>query len=473
VPSASLTPGRPALVRPLPADWAISFDVHFAGSRSAALRVGIGSSAVTIYDGADAWHHAEITERHLMVDGRDSEIPASGATAVSLRALRGAAEVQSMLITSSDDRGTLLLHRLLELHARLPTDGFPVGADLRDRLHVDSTYWTSGFWPGALWQAAALRASPTDPMFARWALAVTLAHFGQEHVDTHDVGFEYGESSLAAWQALCADRSGSTPVCGRLRRSVLGAADELLALAASNRRAGTIPTNSAGARADTIIDSMMNVAILPWASRLTGNPIYARTAARHAHTVARLLVRADGSTAQAVNFNRATGQVVSVGTHQGLSASSTWSRGQAWAVYGFSQMAQELHDRSLLRVALRTAGYVQRHLPSGGVPRWDYNAPAGAPVDVSAGVITAAGLFHLVEACRSLPGVCPQTAQWVTLGKAMLAAALTHTYVHPPLGFLPDQVLNEHGRGCWCNGGELIFGVTYALEALNAERGID
>jgi len=109
---------------------------------------------------------------------------------------------------------------------------------------------------------------------------------------------------------------------------------------------------------------------------------------------------------------------------------------------------------------------VEHHLPPGGVPRWDYDAPAGAPVDVSAGVIASAGLLHVAAACRSLAGVCERPARWVDLSRRMLAASLRHAYDHPPLGLLASQVLNERGRGCWCNGGELIFGVTYALEAL-------
>jgi hypothetical protein len=260
-------------------------------------------------------------------------------------------------------------------------------------------------------------------------------------------------------------------VCATLRRSGLAAASELVGLERSNAAAGTLPTNSFGPRADTIIDSVMNAAaILPWASSVSGNRAYARVALRHAQVVARLLVRSDGSTAQAVEFDRANGRVLSIGTRQGLSASSTWSRGQGWAVYGFSRLAEQLHDRGLLRVAMKTAGYVERHLPPGAVPRWDYDAPAGAPVDVSAGVITAAGLFHLAAACRSLPGVCGDPGQWIRLGRRMLAASLSRAYAQPPLGLLPDQVLNERGRGCWCNGGELMFGVTYALEGLNLER---
>jgi unsaturated chondroitin disaccharide hydrolase len=474
MPLASLLPAQAPLMRSLPQHWAVSLDARFGSPRSA-LSIRLGSSRVLISGGSSGWHHVEATDTRLMVDGRSSTVPAGGASTLSLRAVRGAAEVRALLITSLDDPGSVLLHRLAELHARLGVGAFPVGADLRDRLHVDSTYWTSGFLPGAFWQASTLVGAQGGSMFEQWALASTIAHLGGEQADTHDVGFMYGESSLAGWEALC--RGARPPagvvagaVCGRLKRSVVAAADELLALAATNRPAGTIPTNSGSPHADTIIDSVMNVAILPWASKLTGNPVYARVASRHAHLVAKLLVRGDGSTAQAVNFDRATGRVLSIGTHQGLSAASTWSRGQGWAVYGYAVAASELHDRSLLRVAIRTAGYVARHLPAGGVPRWDYDAGPGAPVDVSAGVITAVGLMHLAQACQELAGVCSGPSSWTALGQRMLAAALTQAYSDPPLGFLPDQVLNEHGRGCWCNGGELIFGLTYALEGLNLER---
>ena len=220
----------------------------------------------------------------------------------------------------------MLLHRLAELHARIPARRFPIGATVGDRIVYGSTYWTSGFWTGALWQAAAI--APTSHLFAHWALTATLEHFGQERADTHDVGLMYGESSLAAWTALCRRRSAAlTATCRRLTRSVLRAANELRALAASNSAAGTIPTNTASVPADTIIDSMMNIAVLPWASRVTGKRAYAQLARHHADVLARLLVRPNGSTAQAVYFNRRTGRVLSIGTHQGLSNTSTWSRG--------------------------------------------------------------------------------------------------------------------------------------------------
>jgi unsaturated chondroitin disaccharide hydrolase len=416
--------------RSLPAHWAVSFDLRGQVRASVPVRNGHGEAA--------------------------------GSKAATL-SFTGHGRVENLIVSTT--RAALLLHRLAELHARLGPGQFPIGADVRDHLHIDSTYWTSGFWPGALWQAAALA-----PMFSPWALAATIRHFGHEHADTHDVGFQYGQSSLAAYMALCRSGRAQAALCSRLRRSVIEAADELMRLAASNARAGTIPTNSTGSQADTIVDSMMNIAILPWASELTSDPAYARVASRHAHRVAALLVRADGSTTQAVNFDRATGRVVSFATHQGLSERSTWSRGEGWALYGFAQAASELRDRSLLRVAMRAAHYISGHLPPGAVPRWDYDAPAGAPLDVSAGVITAAGLLHLAAACRQLERSCPAAAGWVSLSRRMLAGALGFASTQPPLGFLAGQVLDERARREWFNGGELSFGLSYALEAVKLQR---
>jgi unsaturated chondroitin disaccharide hydrolase len=471
----------------------VSFDVRLAPRSRLDVGLGYGGAGLTFMGGLDhlrvgpvrgaryalvrpggwlgrGWWHVEATNDELSIDGRVLPVGVSSATAISFRADAGQPRVSDLVASAARERGSLLLHRLAELHARVPAGQFPVGATLGDRLVYGSSYWTSGFWPGALWQAAAI--APQGDLFADWALAATVEHFGREQADTHDVGFMYGESSLAAWRARCRHRSGlSEAVCARLKRSVVTAARELVALAASNRGAGTIPTSATSPAGDTIIDSMMNLAILPWASRVTHDPVYARLAAHHAQVVARLLVRPDGSTAQAVDFDRRTGRVLWIGTHQGLSNDSTWSRGEGWALYGFAQSAVDLQDRRLLGVALRVARFVAAHVPAGGVPPWDYRAPAGAPIDVSAGVISAAGLFHLASACRTLAGVCGSGAgRWVALGRRMLAAALAHARVRPPLGLLDSQILNEHGRGCWCDGGELIFGVTYALEGLRLEE---
>ncbi|PZS13592.1 MAG: hypothetical protein DLM64_03140 [Solirubrobacterales bacterium] len=476
----SLRTGRPEMVGLPGRAWVVSFDLRLAPRSRLELGLAPGHDGRSVSLSAEAlpqrvgwrgggWHHVELTGSELAIDGRSSRVRAGGGSRLTLRVSRGRASIEALIVSDAADRGSLLLHRLAELHARIPSGRFPVGADVADRVHYASASdWTSGFWPGALWEGAGIGPASGRALFAGWALAATVGHLGAERTDTHDVGFMYGESSLAAWRALCRGSSRRTTptLCARLKQSVLSAADELLALAASNPGAGTIPTTDRGPDADTIVDSMMNIAILPWATRVTGNPAYARLASHHAHAVASLLVRPDGSTAQSVHFDRTTGRVLLIHTHQGLSNSSTWSRGEGWAVYGFAQAALALHDPGLLGVALRAADYVARHLPAGGIPLWDYDAPPDGPVDASAGVITAAGLLHLAAACRSIPAPCGNSAgRWVALGRRMLAAALSRASIGPPLGLLGSQVLNEHARGCWCDGGELIFGLTYGVEA--------
>jgi unsaturated chondroitin disaccharide hydrolase len=465
IPRVALPAGHATRVA-LPAGGAVvSFDVA-RGRPKAELDVGVGGRMLVVGGTFPLRAHLEIAGHRAAVNGRVFATGLPTAGQVTFQPARGTPQVSALIISPASEPAALLLHRLAELHARLAPGQFPIGASANDVLHNSQTYWTSGFWPGALWQAAALE--PAGGMFARWALAATLAHLGHERQDTHDVGFMYEQSSLAAYLALCQKGRHPVALCSRLRRSVLSAADELMALAASNSRAGTIPTNSFGPDADTIVDSMMNVAILPWATRRSGDPAYSRVARRHAERIAGLLIRPNGSTIQAVNFDRATGRVTSFATHQGISEKSTWSRGEGWALYGFAVAASELRDRGLLRVAERVAGYVRSHLPASRVPLWDYDARSG-PVDVSAGVITAAGLLHLAAACRQLEGSCPAARSWVALSRHMLAGALGYASARPPLGLLRGQVLNERAGG-WADGGELSFGLSYALEALRLEQ---
>jgi unsaturated chondroitin disaccharide hydrolase len=494
VPALSLSAGGGStpstLARTLPIGWAVSFDVRLDPRSALELRLGRRSAPLTLTrsvagvpvlrDGAGSYtltdragwleagsRHIEATNTRLLIDGRSLPLARRRGSTLSLRVIRGSAQISALIISASAARATLLFHRLAELHARIPPRQFPEGASRSDVLHY-SAGWMDGFWAGALWQAAAIE--PAGGMFASWALAATVDHFGQERADTHDVGFMYVQSSLAAWRALCRGVPGPTALCSRLKRSVLAAAGELLKLAARNPGAGTIPTNSVGPTADTILDSIMNIAVLSWASRITHHHSYAALASHQAHVIAALLVRSDGSTSQSVHFDRASGRVLFVHTHQGLSDSSTWSRGESWALFGFAQTAADLRDPALMSVALNVASYVSGHVPAGAVPRWDYDAAPGAPLDVSAGVIAAAGLMHLASACGQLSGSCDNAARWSTLAQTMLGAAVDKISARPPLGLLGDQALNEHGRGCWCNGGELTLGLSYALEALKLQQ---
>jgi unsaturated chondroitin disaccharide hydrolase len=448
--------------------WSIALTRHESGRTT--LRVGTRSSRLERRRGwpGAGRHHLELAASPpaaLAVDGRRLRAPVVSGGQIRLLVRGRRVRLHSLIVAPVTRMEALLLHRLASLHIRTQTGRFPLGADAADRLHFDSG-WTSGFWPGALWHAASL--APGDGVFARWALESTLARLGAERADTHDLGFIYGHSSVRAHERLC--RAPVPPtresLCRRLRRSALRAAERLVELAGTNRVAGLIPMSSRGRHADVIIDSAMNLALLAWATRITGRPGYAALARSHAHGIAEHLVRSNGSTTQSVHFRRRDGAVVRRHTHQGLDARSTWARGQSWAVYGFAEIGEALHDPELVRVSERAAQFVATRLPAGRLPRWDYDAPFGAPRDVSAGVIGAAGLFKLAAACQGMPTACVEADRWRPFADHLLAASLEHMRTRPPLGRLGSQVYTLGGRTSWDDRAELMFGLDYALEAI-------
>ncbi len=490
--------GKATLSRRLPRrGWAVSLDFRVAPKTSASFafagrqaqvhvrRAGGGAVAVRMRRGSRLVFRGSTggaaRSLHLEArwDGTRVEVGVGAlqrrfrtrrARSLVLRLRRGGVALEPLLVTRSR-RALLLLHRVAELNSRVPRHRFLSGADHQNQLYFNGGSWMRGFLAGSLWEAGAMM--PGRDPFERAALKRTRAAFGAEIADTHDLGFMYENSSVAAYRRLCRGGAADDPTCDRLRESALEAADGLLELQATNAAAGTIPTRQSGpggAAADTIIDSMMNLPLLYWASDVTGDPTYRAVAATHAHRVAELLVRRDGSTAQSVHFDRATGEVLLIHTHQGVSADSTWARGQGWAVYGFTTSAAALRDRGLLRNAERTAAWVGDHIPASGVPRYDYDAPVGAPEDTSAAVITAAGMLRLARLCERWSGACEQPGRWLPLGRRLLRGALGYVSQSLPLGFLDQQVGTFGGRPPWGDGAELVFGLRYALEAVRLSQ---
>jgi unsaturated chondroitin disaccharide hydrolase len=487
-----LTLSSGALTESLPARSAISFDLRTTPGARVDLVLGsagtihlretggrlIGGPTTRLHRSAAprGWYRVEATttRRGVALDGQVVRTaPNRDPGHLRIQAARGSVDLRAELITPVDDKSLLLLHRLAWLHARTPQRKQPIGMGLDRRLRF-SRSWTRGFWPGALWQAFDLT---HNAMFERWARVATRGNFGAERADTHDLGFMYEQSSAQAYDHLCAARRQSRE-CGTYRRSAMTAANSLLRLAATNTAVGTIPTRAGtctgcatAAESDTIVDSVMNLPLLYWATRVTGDPRYQAVAARHAHVVAADMVRADGSTWSSMHNRRSDGALIRFHTHQGYRDDSTWARGQAWAVYGFATAAAALRDASLLDTAERTTRFVMARLPTPAVSLYDYDAPRGAPHDVSAGVITAAGMYRLAAACEQLAATCnPAPADARRYARKLLAASLADTGTRPPLGFLGDQVYGLGGASSWDDDAELIFGVDYALEATNDER---
>jgi len=133
---------------------------------------------------------------------------------------------------------------------------------------------------------------------------------------------------------------------------------------------------------------------------LTGNTTLRNIATTHADTTMKNHIRTDGSTWHVVEYNSTTGVVIWKGTSQGYSNNSTWSRGQAWAIYGFANMYKYTNDTNYLTTARRTATYFLDTLPSDGIVPWDFNAPLippPRPADSSAATIAVNGLLLLAQ----------------------------------------------------------------------------
>ncbi|EKM55948.1 glycoside hydrolase family 88 protein [Phanerochaete carnosa HHB-10118-sp] len=155
---------------------------------------------------------------------------------------------------------------------------------------------------------------------------------------------------------------------------------------------------------EVIIDNMMNLEVLFVSANLTGNHTLIDIATSHADHTAINHVRPDGSSFHVVEYNATTGVVVSKFTAQGYANNSTWSRGQAWGIYGFANMFKHTQNTSYLETSRRMAAYFINNLPDDGVVPWDFNAPLvpPRPADSSAAMIAANGLILLSQGELSL-----------------------------------------------------------------------
>ena len=148
-----------------------------------------------------------------------------------------------------------------------------------------------------------------------------------------------------------------------------------------------------------IPDNMMNLELLEWAARAKGGaPRFHEIAVSHANVTMRNHFRADGGTYHVLNYSQADGRVQEIRRGQGASCFTAWSRGQSWAIYGFTMMHRETRDADYLGFAQTLADFAMNHanMPEDGIPFWDYGAP-GEERDSSAGAIMASALLELAD----------------------------------------------------------------------------
>jgi len=249
------------------------------------------------------------------------------------------------------------------------------------------THWCDGFLPGMMWifQKHAPSDSPDAKYWLEQAIRYTKPIEERKHDrDVHDLGFLF-LSTYYRWYRLSKDPA---------HRDVLIEAGRTLAMRFKEKGQylrSFVADNS------LFIDIMMNVGIIFYAARETGDRRLRDIALRHSLTTRRVLVRGDGSTAHEGIFDTDTGEFLRQTTHQGYRGDSCWSRGLAWALYGFGSAFQYVRDPLLLATAEACADFYILHTPADGVPPWDYDAPPDSRklLDTSAAAIAAAGLLQL------------------------------------------------------------------------------
>lgn len=253
--------------------------------------------------------------------------------------------------------------------------------------------WTTGFWTGMLWLAYEITGSGKY----RNAAETQVESFRQRldnriDVDTHDLGFLYTLSCVAAYKLTGSESA---------RETALQAADLLM-----NRyfeKAGIIQAhgdlNDPMLRGRIIIDCLMNLPLLYWASEMTGKARYRNAARNHAYRSLSCQVRADASTHHTYYFDTETGSALYGETLQGASDQSCWARGQAWGIYGSMLSYAYLKEQYFIDKARELADYFLLHCPADHVAYWDliYTDGSGEPRDSSASAIAVCGLMELVK----------------------------------------------------------------------------
>jgi unsaturated chondroitin disaccharide hydrolase len=315
--------------------------------------------------------------------------------------------------------------------------------------------WTSGFFPGNLWMMYELTG---DEKWKEEALQFTLPLEAEKwNGKTHDMGFKmfcsfghalrYSNNSEYRDILIQSAKTLSTrfnPVVGCIRSWD------------HNTDKWVFPV---------IIDNMMNLELLLWAAKETGNENFKEIAIQHALTTMKNHFRDDNSSYHVIDYDPETGEVLHRQTHQGFAHESAWSRGQAWGLYGFTMMYRETGMDEFLIQAEKIAGYIlsQEGIQQGNMPYWDFNAPniPNEPYDASAGAIIAAALFEL-------DGFSETNGQYRKVAQKLLTTLMSSDFL-APVGENKGFLL-KHSTGSKPHDSEvdvpLVYADYYFLEAI-------
>jgi len=326
--------------------------------------------------------------------------------------------------------------------------------------------WCSGFFPGSLWYLGELTG---DQDWSRRAADYTETLDSAQYLTWHhDVGFIIGSSYLNGYRL--GKKEQYAPV-------VVNAAKSL----ATRFRpgAGVIQSwnvdkgwqSERGWACPVIIDNMMNLEIMFEATRLTGDSTFYDIAVSHANTTMAHHFRPDFSCYHVVDYDPATGDVRHRQTAQGYADESSWARGQAWALYGYTMCYRYTGDPNYIYQAIKVCDMIFNtpSMPDDLVPYWDYNAPniPSEPRDASAAACTASALYEL---STYLPG-----RGYKELADKVVASLSSPAY-RAATGE-NNHFLLMHSVGSIPHGHEIDVPINYAdyyyLEALLRKKKLD
>lgn len=269
---------------------------------------------------------------------------------------------------------------------------------------IDNREWTTGFWTGEIWlayeyakekEARDQEASENSEIFKK-AGEIQVASFLNRiekkiDVDHHDMGFLYSPSCVAAYKL-----TGNTDA----RRAAILAADQLITryhpVGEFIQAWGPM---DAPENYRLIIDCLLNLPLLYWASGETGDDKYRQIAEKHIHTAIRNVIREDYSTWHTFFFDRKTGAPDHGATWQGYRDGSAWARGQAWGIYGCALAYKYTKREEYIEVFRHVTQYFLEHLPADMVPFWDLEFTDGEeqPRDSSSASIAACGILEMIK----------------------------------------------------------------------------
>lgn len=314
--------------------------------------------------------------------------------------------------------------------------------------------WTCGFFPGSLWYMYELTGNDKFKTEAEYYTGLNADV--QYRKDTHDLGF----------MLYCSYGNGYRITGNADYKKVLITGAKSLETR-FHPQVGLI--KSWDFRKDwqypVIIDNMMNLEFLCEVSKMTGDEKLKDICISHADKTMKNHYRPDYSSYHVVDYDSITGVVLHKQTAQGYADNSSWARGQAWGLYGFTMMYRETQDPQYLEQAQKIAAYIINYptLPKDKIPYWDYNAPniPNEPRDASAAAITASALIELSSYVKNHP-------EYFKTAETILKNLSSDDY-------LAQQGENglfilKHSTGNWPKKSEIDVPISYAdyyyLEAL-------